>query len=100
MKFLNLLGFPISLFAIVGAFSVGMAVFHGEISFSSKRLIFGSFLISFSIFAWNLPRIYRATFYDGEKWHRHFSISAFIWTVGFGTATFFLGQILLPMLRL
>src|SRR5947209_496193 len=100
VKYLYILGFPISLFAIAGAFSVGLAIYQGEISFGSKRLIFGAFLISFSIFAWNLPQIYRRNvFYDGEKWHHNFKFSALIWTLGFGVATYFLGVMLLPMLK-
>jgi len=93
------LGFPLGLIAIVGVFSLGMAIFHGEIDLNSKRLVLGAFLISFSASVYHLPRIYAATYFDGTRWHRFFSPSSLIWGVGFGIAAYFLGLRLLHLMR-
>jgi hypothetical protein len=93
------LGFPLGLIAVLGAFSLGIAVLHDEVSFSSKRLVLGALLISLSAAASQVPMIYGLTFFDGTKWHRRFRPSALIWTVVFGVATYFLARLLYPMMH-
>ncbi len=77
-RFLYALGFPLGLLAIVGAFSVGLAVWYGEISLSSKRLLLGIFLVSVSGFFWYLQRIYRTVAFIDEKKVKAFSFGALI----------------------
>jgi hypothetical protein len=93
------MGFPLGLIALMGAFSMGVAIVKDEISFSSKRLLFGVLLISFSASFTHLPRIYSRGYYDGTKWHWSFRYDSLIWGVGFAVATFFLAHRLLPLIR-
>jgi hypothetical protein len=94
------LGFPLGPIAVLGVFSVGMAIFQGEISFGSKRLVFGALLISFCGFASHLPMIIRrGVYHEGERRRWLFGLSGLrplIWTVVFGAATYLLARILYP----
>lgn len=101
-RVLYALGFPIGLIAVVGAFSIGMAIFQGEISFTSKRFVLGAALLSFSMFALHFSKVYRpsAVFNrsdDKVKWV--FSWSALFWVLCFGLSTYYLGTLLIPMLK-
>jgi len=93
------MGFPLGLIALIGAFSMGVAIVKDEISLGSKRLLFGALLISFSASFAHLPRIYSRSMYDGTKWHWSFRFSSLIWGVGFAILTIFPAYRTLPLIR-
>ncbi len=99
VRYLYELGFPVGLFAAIGAFAVGMAIFQGDISLSNKRFVLGAFLVSVAISAWHIPQIYAVGLIQGGKAYRYFKFAALVWTLIFGAAAFCLGRLLLPMLR-
>jgi hypothetical protein len=88
------LGFPLGLVALSGAFSLGVAIFRDEISLSSRRLVLGTFLISFSAFAYHLPTIYSAVISDQDKIYRRFRFSSLVWAILFGAITWLSGRLL------
>ncbi len=96
-RFLYALGFPLALFAIAGLFSVGIAVWRGEISRQSKSLLLGVFLIAVCGVFWYLPKIYRRVIWDGDKWIWSFSFGAVVGTLISLAAAYFSGTWLWPL---
>jgi len=91
-KFLNTLGFPISVIALAGAFSVGAAIWRGEISRQSKPLLLGVFLIAVSAVFWYTPKIYRRVMWDGERWRWGFSFWSLVGVFISGVIAFYSGK--------
>jgi hypothetical protein len=94
-KFFYPLGFPLGAIGVLGSFSVAFAIAQDQISLDNRRFVFGALLISVTGFGHFLPKIYRASFYDAgvEKWRKHFSLGALVWTGAFGFGAFYLGRV-------
>jgi len=97
-RYMTLLGFPLGIIALLGAFTFGYAVFLGEISLTSKRLLLGSLLMSVSTFLWYVGRIYPVVMYDDFTERRAFSFGALVGTGLSGVAVFYCVKWLWPLM--
>lgn len=88
----------LGLIAVIGAFSMGMAVFQNDISFQSRRLVFGGFLMSFSATAWYVPQIYSVLMSSAGRREGRLSYKALFWSMLFGAVTGLLGRVLYRMM--
>ena len=97
-RYLYALGFPVGLFAAIGTFAMGVAIYQGDISLRNKRFVLGAFLVSIAISVWHVPKIYAAGLVQDGNVYRQFKLDALVWVVIFGVAAFYFGHLLLPML--
>src|SRR5262245_46240483 len=93
-------GVPSGLFAVGGVFSIGMAIYRGNISLGDKQFVLGAFLLSVAFSLWQLPKIFFRSYYDlnERKQHWAFSWTALFWTAVSVAAAYYLGLLLYPMI--